>query len=130
MAGYGADSQDLKLPLKGPFASGFNLWDCHGSSGRHCIEQRDHEESVFIVKAPPPPSAAKLTVAMTRRLTFLNPNPRSLWFFTETVDQRPDRVESKWGQSHRICPVVPGILFESDQYKYQIRQRIDPKRPQ
>ena len=83
MAGYGADFQD-KLPLKGPFASGFNLWDCPAPVAAIVLSSGITKKAFY---CPSTATSVGKTPGYDEALNFLNPNPRSLWFFSETVDQ-------------------------------------------
>jgi prepilin-type N-terminal cleavage/methylation domain-containing protein len=85
MAGYGVDSQD-KLPTRQDAlgASVYNLWDCPATVAAYLLGTGMTKKAMY---CPSTTTAIGNTPGYDDSLNFINPNPRSLWFFEETVDQ-------------------------------------------
>jgi prepilin-type N-terminal cleavage/methylation domain-containing protein len=83
MAGYGIDFQD-KLPNKSQWAgTAYNLWDCPAPVAAAVVSSGVTKKTFYCPSTAYPVGK---TPAYDDSLNFLNPNPNSLWFFTETVD--------------------------------------------
>jgi prepilin-type N-terminal cleavage/methylation domain-containing protein len=83
MAGYGVDYQD-KLPLAKDFPGAANVWDCPAGVAAAVINGGVSKKAFY---CPSTVTPIGKTPAYDDKLNYLNPNPQSLWFFTETVDR-------------------------------------------
>jgi prepilin-type N-terminal cleavage/methylation domain-containing protein len=128
LAGYGVDSQD-KLPTKAGWGgTAYNLWDCPAPVAASILSSGVTKKTFY---CPSTVSAISKTPGYDDALNFLNPNPRSLWFFTETVDQNQPGWSTTGINLIGYALSFPGTVLEPTNVNTRLSSELihDPTHP-